>query len=97
MKATKKAVCYKRGQRKPERIAIREYTCEIGDRVLCQGKEILVQEVIEDGSEARRKRAFIKGCPIHSDGTPLVRLNVYAGQDWGHTARNKRLASAVSV
>ena len=84
MKAIKKAVCYKRGQRKPERIAIREYTCEIGDRVLCQGKEILVQEVIEDGSEERREMAFIKGCPIDRDGTPLVRLDVFAGQDWQH-------------
>jgi len=74
MKAIKKAVCYKRGQRKPERIERREYTCETGDRVLCQGKEIMVQEVIEDGSEAHHD------CGIDWDGLiELVRERMLSG------------------
>ena len=73
---------YKRGQRKPEKITAREYTCEVGEDVMHEGKRVLVQEILSEGSEIGMVRSFIKGCSYHQDGKPLRFSNVYPGTDW---------------
>ena len=73
---------YKRGQRKPEKITSREYTCEVGEDVMHEGKRVLVQEILSEGSEIGMVRSFIKGCSYHQDGKPLRFSNVYPGTDW---------------
>jgi hypothetical protein len=73
---------YKRGQRKPERTTTREYTCAVGEVVYHNGRKMLVQEVLESGSEVLKTRAFVKGCGFHPDGTPAERTNIFAGGDW---------------
>jgi len=73
---------YKRGQRKPERTTTREYTCAVGEVVYHNGRKMLVQEVLENGSEALKTRAFVKGCGFFQDGTPAERTNIFAGCDW---------------
>lgn len=73
---------YRRGQRKPERTTTREYTCEVGEVVYHDGRKMMVQEVLENGSEANRTRAFVKGCGFFADGTPAERTNIFAGCDW---------------
>jgi hypothetical protein len=73
---------YKRGQRKPENAKTQEYNCKVGDDVWYNGKRVLVQEVLESGSESRKIKAYIKGCFYHSDGTPAERTNAFCGYDW---------------
>ena len=62
---------YKRGQKKKESATTREYTCDLGDTVINQGKRVMVTEIIDQGSEAKRRRAYIKYCPFRQDGTPM--------------------------
>jgi hypothetical protein len=73
---------YKRGQRKPERATTREYTCAVGDVVYHNGRKMLVQEVLESGSESNKIKAYVKGCGFFTDGTPAERTNIFAGCDW---------------
>ena len=75
---------YKRGQRKPEKTVRRQFTCKVGDTVYHAGKPVLVQEVIDQGSERHEIRSYIKGCPFHPDGQPLIRCNIFCGQEWNY-------------
>lgn len=81
----RKAENYRRGTKKKEKVATRAYTCEEGDIVYHNGRAIMVQEVIEQGRESKRERAFIKGCAILG-GKPLPRVAVFAGFDWRRAA-----------
>lgn len=73
---------YKRGQKKKEHATTREYTCDLGDTVIHQGRRVLVTEIIDQGSESKQRRAYIKCCPITADGHPLRRCNVFCGTEW---------------
>lgn len=46
---------YKRGQRKPEQITSREYTCEVGEDVMHEGKRVRVREILEEGIMSRKR------------------------------------------
>ena len=64
-----------------------KYTCRVGDLVIHKGKKVLVQEVLDDGSEEKYERAFIKCCLLDpTNNKPLHRSNVFAGKDWRHVA-----------
>jgi hypothetical protein len=54
----------------------------VGEVVYHQGKRMMVQEVLEGGSESRRIKAYVKGCGFFPDGTPAERTNIFAGCDW---------------
>lgn len=60
------------------------FTCRVGDFVLHKGKTVMVQHILEKGSEKKQTRAFIKCCRTDHDGAPLLRSNVYAGMNWSH-------------
>jgi hypothetical protein len=73
---------YRRGQKKKEHVKDREYTCAVGEVVYHNGRKMLVQEVLENGSEALKTMAFVKGCGFFQDGTPAERMDIFAGCDW---------------
>jgi len=52
---------YQRGKKKKQVVKVRVYTCDPGDIVYHRGRPIMVQEIFEDGKEARQERAFIRG------------------------------------
>ena len=58
--------------------------CYVGDKVWHDGKQILVQQVLENGSAKKFVKAYIKGCSLDDNGKPLHRTNVFAGRRWTH-------------
>jgi len=73
---------YRRGQKKVEKVFVREYTCDVGEIVRHGGRMVLVTQVLEQGREEKYERAFIAACPFHPDGKPLRSVLIPCGTDW---------------
>ena len=73
---------YKRGQRKPEKITSREYTCEVGEDVMHEGKRVRVCEILEEGSEVGMRKSYISCNTYHRDGALLKMCYVSPGCEW---------------
>ena len=58
-----------------------EFCCKPGHHVLHDGKEIEVAEVMENGSDEKKRNAYITGYRV-VDGFTLKRTIIHAGYDW---------------
>ena len=57
-------------------------SCNIGDIVVHQGKQMYVQNILDYCPDMRK--SYIKGCSLDEHLKPLYSTDIFAGYDWSY-------------